>query len=201
MKTKKVIGTITSVGEYAAAAIMAFLAVLIGINVISRRFFNAPIYGSTELVQYGTLAAISLAAANTTLRREHPCVGLVVDALPPVGKSILRMITDCVCTVLLGLVTINLWPYFMEQYQSPRTTETLFIPYWIISGMILFCIFTVALVMLYHTIVDITNIVKPETYEEHAAEISLEGSGAIEEAQKAMEELEKKENVEKKEDE
>ena len=190
---RKMIGKILQDAEYVSCVILAFLAVLIGINVLSRRFFNAPIYGSTELVQYGTLAAICFASANTTWRREHPCVGLLIDALKPRGRSIARMLTDLASAVILAICGINLIPFFVEQVVSARVTETLYIPYWIISGLILFAIFTVMLVMAALTIYDVIAIVKPETNEEKPAAISLEGAGAIQEAQESVEKAEKKE--------
>lgn len=184
MRTRKIISTIYKYTEYIGCAIIALLAFLVVLNVITRRFFSLPIFGITEIVQYGTLAAISLAAANTTYLRNHPSVSILVDLLKPKAKSLTYAVTELISMSMLGYVGWNLIPNTVKEFNGFRTTESLFIPYWIISAMILFCILSVMVTELILMITDIVAAVKPETYVDEKKGLSLEGSNAIEEAKK-----------------
>ncbi|MEA4954519.1 MAG: TRAP transporter small permease [Pseudoflavonifractor sp.] len=189
MRTRKVISTIYKYTEYIGCAIIALLAFLVVLNVITRRFFSLPIFGITEIVQYGTLAAISLAAANTTYLRNHPSVSILVDLLKPKAKSLTCAVTELISMGMLGYVGWNLIPNTVKEFNGFRTTESLFIPYWVISAMILFCILSVMVTELILMITDIVAAVKPETYVDEKKGLSLEGSNAIVEAIKDVDEV------------
>jgi TRAP-type C4-dicarboxylate transport system permease small subunit len=190
MKTKKVIGVIFQYAEYIGCAIVSLLAFLVVLNIFTRRFLGMPIFGITEIVQYGTLAAISLAAANTTYLRNHPCVSILVDSFGPRAKSLTYAATELISTGMLGYVGWNLIPNTIKEFNGFRTTESLFIPYWIISAMILFCIISVMITELILMATDIMAAIKPETYVEEKKELSLEGSNAIVDAIKDVDGIE-----------
>lgn len=189
MKTKNIIRDIFHWMEYAGCAIIAILVVFVVLNVISRQL-GYPIFGITELVQYGTLAAISLAAANTTYLRSHPSVGILIDTFGVRGKAIASIITDLISAAILGYVGWNLLPTAIKEFQGYRTTESLFIPYWIINALILFCIFSVMLCLVILAVFDILTAVNPKATEEVKKELSLEGASAIAEAKEHVENLE-----------
>jgi hypothetical protein len=84
----------------------------------------------------------------------------------------------------------NLIPTAVKEFQGFRTTESLFIPYWIINALILFCVFSVMLCLLILTVIDIATAVNPEAAGEEKKELSLEGSGAIADAEEYTKNLE-----------
>lgn len=189
MQTKNIIKDVFRWMEYAGCAIIAILVIAVVLNVISRQL-GYPLFGITELVQYGTLAAISLAAANTTYLRSHPSVGILVDAFGVRGKAIASIITDLISAAILGYIGWNLLPAAIKEFQGFRTTESLFIPYWIINALILFCIFSVMLCLLILTVFDIQTAVNPKAAEEAKKELSLEGACAIAEAEEHLKSME-----------
>jgi TRAP-type C4-dicarboxylate transport system permease small subunit len=61
---------------------MGAVIVLIVVNVVLRRVFNAPIFGSTELICYGVLFTSSFALAQCEWVDGNIRMGLIIDTLP-----------------------------------------------------------------------------------------------------------------------
>ena len=131
-----------------ALILLTLTAAITVINVISRAAFHAPIFGVTELVQYGILAAVALAAPFSTLNHCHPTVDILVDALPVKVRNGFRIFTNVMTMCFFGLFAIKMWPFLAEMFNSHRTTESLFIPYWIINAFIELCMISVFIVEL-----------------------------------------------------
>lgn len=131
-----------------ALVLLFFTAAITVINVISRAAFNAPIFGVTELVQYGVLAAVALAAPFGTLNHCHPTVDILVDALPVKVRNGFRVFTNVMTMVFFGVFAVKLWPFLIDMIHSHRVTESLFIPYWIINAFIELCMISVFIVEL-----------------------------------------------------
>jgi len=130
--------------EKIACFIIFALACLTVINAIARRAFNTPIYGVTEIVEYGTLAAICLAAGNATLNRVHPAVSLLTNKLKPRTALAVLLCTDFVSLAVLLYVGIGLVPNVAAAATGGRVTDSLGISYGIVYGLVVLCIFVVA---------------------------------------------------------
>jgi len=143
-----------------ALALLFFTAAITVINVISRAAFNAPIFGITELVQYGVLAAVALAAPFATMNHCHPTVDILVDALPVKVKNGFRIFTNILSMGFFGLFAVKLWPFLIDMLHSHRTTESLFIPYWIINAFIELCMIAVFIVELIMCVEHIYLLIK-----------------------------------------
>lgn len=145
-KVKRVCEGIAKAFNYVSLCLIFFATAITVVNVISRSVFKAPIFGVTELVQYSTLGAVSLAAAYGTLRNTHPKVEILIDALKPRAKNAFAIFTNILTVVFFGLFGWKLWPIMTEMIFSHRTTESLFIPYWIINAFVELCMITVFIV-------------------------------------------------------
>ena len=69
-KIVRISGKIWLVFTRIASLFMALSAALIIVNIITRKFFNAPIFGSTELIAYASLiiAALAMIGSITAYR-------------------------------------------------------------------------------------------------------------------------------------
>ena len=81
---------------------MALSALLIFVNVVTRKFFNAPIYGTTELVQYAGLIIASFALIDNEWGDGNITLTIFLDML----KSRTRYIACAVVHVIEGLTFI-----------------------------------------------------------------------------------------------
>lgn len=90
-----------------AALILALMALLITWSVISRKWFGNPVSWSVELSEYALLYVTFLATAWVLQRGEHVKVDLIVDALPPSARRVLRVVNNA-----LGLAVSLLLAWF-----------------------------------------------------------------------------------------
>lgn len=145
MKTRASIDSVFVLLEKVAGIIILLLVILTAVNVVARRAFNLPIFGITEIVEYGMLAAICLASANASFQREHPSVSLVTGLLSEKARTRVQFMVDFACMAVLSYVGAGLLPNIFSSESMQRVTESLGVPYVLVYVLIDLCIFVVAL--------------------------------------------------------
>ncbi|MDR0851523.1 MAG: TRAP transporter small permease [Clostridiales Family XIII bacterium] len=161
-KVKKVIYKASLYLENISLVFLSLTALITVVNVLSRAFFNHPIFGITEGVQYAIFAAVCLGAANCTLLNQHAKVGIIVEALKPKAQKITGVVTHIMSIGFFAVVTVRLWPGMVETFHSTRTTESYAIPYWYINLFIIICFIMVTIVLLYQLVVQIIALTSKE---------------------------------------
>jgi len=113
-----------------SASLILFAMLLVSAEVISRKFFNAPIHGQLELGELLMPPIIFLAIAYTQSTGGHVRMTIVIDHLPPV----LRHVTE-IATKLLAIAVYAVLCYYSAKF-AYRTWEfhdvTMSPPYFVI---------------------------------------------------------------------
>lgn len=116
---------------------MVISALLIVANVILRRFFNAPIFGSTEMIQYLGLAITAFAVIENEWGEGNIIMGLFVDMMPRKPRYVLNMIEHFIEGVVFCVVDYLLLDAVLSQMARGNLTPELHMPKWIPTGVVL----------------------------------------------------------------
>jgi TRAP-type C4-dicarboxylate transport system permease small subunit len=111
-----------------ATTALAAMMFLMAADVVGRYFFNHPIPGGMELVEYLMATFVPLAVAYCSLERSHIAVDLIADKLPRRIRGILRIIIGVISFVFIGLIGWQNFAYIGEMYNSNLTSAVLKIP-------------------------------------------------------------------------
>ena len=112
---------------------MAISAALIIVNIILRRFFNAPIFGTTELVQYLGLIVASFAIVQNEWGDGNITMALIVDTLHQKPRYILNAIEFFLEAILFGVIDYLLFSDVLNKFSKGNLTAELRFPKWIPS--------------------------------------------------------------------
>jgi len=124
---------------------LALMVLLITLDVVLRYFFNRPIKGSYELVEFMMVLVVFLGLAYTQTKKAHVSISLFTSKLSPRQTSVVGSATNLLCLVIFSLIT---WRCFI-QAENLRTNGTssdvLFLPnfpfMWVvIFGSVLLCL-------------------------------------------------------------
>ena len=79
---RKVLDKATSYFRVLSCILFLAVAVLTLINVVGRSFFNSPLQGATEIVQYGTMLAAAAVMSRTGFEHRHIIVNVIFRRFP-----------------------------------------------------------------------------------------------------------------------
>lgn len=121
--------------SFGLARVSGWLLFAVGIalayEVIARRIFAAPTIWASELSELMMVWAVFLGLAWLVQADEHIRVTIIVDAMPPVGQRILRLVS---LVVVLAFATLVAWhglrlPY--DNFISGRKSGSMLnLPVW-----------------------------------------------------------------------
>lgn len=110
-----------------ALLIMMFWVV---VDVALRFFFNKPLLGSYEIVEYMMVAFVFMAFAYAQFCKTHITVPIVVEHLPVRGRAVLNTITNLI-TIFIGAILIwGAGKQSLDTFNSHMTSSVLLIPKW-----------------------------------------------------------------------
>ena len=119
-----------------AAVFMVLSVAVIIANIILRRFFNAPIYGSTEIIQYVGLITASLAIVQTEWTEGNITMSLFVDMMSQKARDILMFIEFVINTVIFIVIDYLLVKDVFSKFAKHTLTSELKFPKWIPSTVL-----------------------------------------------------------------
>jgi TRAP-type C4-dicarboxylate transport system permease small subunit len=111
-----------------ATASLAAMMFLMAADVVGRYFFNSPISGGLELVEYLMAVIVPLSVAYCALQGAHVSVELLVDRLHPAVRQVIKIFTSTLSIVFVGLISWQNFLYIGEMYRSHLTSAVLKIP-------------------------------------------------------------------------
>ena len=126
--SKTVITNITGVLTVIAATALTLMMFLTAADVAGRYFFNNPISGAMELVEYLMAIIVPFSIAYCALQKSHVAVDLIVDHFP---KKIRRILHILVTIPSIGFILLISWQSYLsifETYESNMTSAVLLIP-------------------------------------------------------------------------
>jgi tripartite ATP-independent transporter DctM subunit len=120
------------------------MVLLITLDVVLRYFFNRPIKGSYELVEFMMVLVVFLGLAYTQTKKGHVSISLLTSKLSPSQMSVLGSTTNLLCLIIFSLIT---WRCIMQAENlrtSGTSSDVLFIPnfpfMWVVVfGSVLLC--------------------------------------------------------------
>jgi tripartite ATP-independent transporter DctM subunit len=124
--------------------ILALMVLLITLDVVLRYFFNRPIKGSYELIEFMMVVLVFLGLGYTQTKKGHISITLFTGKLSPGQLSVIRSATYLLCLAIFAMIA---WRCILqaEALRIDRiTSDILFIPnypfMWIVVfGSVLLC--------------------------------------------------------------
>ncbi|QJR18135.1 TRAP transporter small permease [Pelagibacterium halotolerans] len=115
------------------ALIVLLLATFVG--VIMRYFLSAPILGSNEIIQLGSVALVMLAMPAAAQREAHVRVDVLDGAIGPWGRFIGDIIARVLGMFLLGVLAWRAWDKAFDAFEYGDVTNMISIPFWPFYGL------------------------------------------------------------------
>ncbi len=163
-----------------AAGVFAVM-ILVVLNVILRKLFNAPIAGTYEGVIYGMLTVVCLGLIYNELRDGNISISFFLEKMRPKTANVIRIITTAISTVLMGSITVNQYSMIIAKYNNHAVSDVLNIPHWIIVLILTLGFAALTLVLLLKTVLLVMNHKSlPDhimTAEERAEQLEVDETG------------------------
>lgn len=141
----------------ALGAICLMGMVLVTCSDVTIRLFGNPIFGSEEIVSFLLALVIGLTLPFSHMERIHVGVEIVFRLLPPKVQILLKIVTDFVSLLLMIAITVMMFAYWLDTWESGEVSMNLEFPeYWIIFALA--CCFLILNFFILRDIVIIKNI-------------------------------------------
>ena len=116
----------SALGAIALLVMMFWVVADVGL----RFFFNKPLLGSYEIVEYMMVAFVFMAFSYAQFCKTHIAVPILVERLPKRAKAALNSITD-LATICIGAILIwGAGKQSLDTFNSHMTSAVLLIPKW-----------------------------------------------------------------------
>jgi tripartite ATP-independent transporter DctM subunit len=149
-------GVVVRVGSWVLVVMMCLTVA----DVFLRYVFNAPILGSSELVELMMALVVSFGLAYTLLKEGHVRVTLVVSRFPERVQVIIESITSLLC---LGLFSLIAWQGIVqakELWTTNLTSASLFVPIWPFVLMVTLGSILLSLVLLANLLQSLAKVIE-----------------------------------------
>lgn len=141
---------VTRVLTVIAAAALTIMMFLTAADVGCRYFFNSPISGALELVEFLMAIIVPFSVAYCALQKSHVAVDLIVDLFP---KNAQRICHFLITIPTIGFILLISWQNYLsifEVYDSKLTSAVLKIPAYPFVIPVAIGTFVFAVIMLAH---------------------------------------------------
>ena len=142
---ERILDKIVKASGLVSAVFLFCLMSLIFIDVFMRYFFNRPILGGTELVEFLMALTISLSLAYGQYLKRHVFVEIFYQKLKGRAKFIADIIVYIMCFGIYILISIYALQQAEYLFQVKMTSQVLLIPVWpfrvVLSiGALIYCL-------------------------------------------------------------
>ena len=111
-----------------AAAVLASMMFLMAADVIGRYFFNSPIPGGLELVEFMMAIIVPFGIAYCALHRSHVAVDMIVERFPRTLRQAVDTLTTLVSVVFIAILCWQNILNVFDTYDSNMTSAVLKLP-------------------------------------------------------------------------
>lgn len=111
-----------------AACCLFGMALLTGSDVAMRGVFNTPIFGCEEIVSILGVIAVGFALPYTHYQKSHIGVEILVRKLSKKTRNAVKLVTNFVTLILVGLVTWRMYLYAQTLGKSGEVSMNLELP-------------------------------------------------------------------------
>lgn len=123
---------LTKATGYLSAGIMMVVMVVVVVNVIARRFFNAPIFGITEIARFGMMISASFSLMITEWNDGNIQMTALRDLVKGRARLIMNSVTHILATVCFIYVAYYLFIQMAYRIGTGETSTDLHIYMWIL---------------------------------------------------------------------
>ena len=154
-----------SAGKWMAvvgASALTLMMLLTVIDVTGRYFFNAPLFGTYEMVELLLIVAGTWGMAACQMERSHITVGIVVDKLPLRAQAIIRSIALFLSAGLFAVITWQMLVLTVRYIERGKAGITADLGISLVPFSIMFAMGTAAfsLVLLLHLVQSLIQVRK-----------------------------------------
>ncbi len=125
-----------NVSSMVAGVFLTFNMLVIIANIIMRRLFSTPIFGSTEIVSYVSLITASFAVAQNEWFDGNIRMTLVMELISKKAGKILHFIDYIVCSIAFVYVSYLLVRQAADKFIVADFSSDLRIPLFIFAGVL-----------------------------------------------------------------
>lgn len=119
-----------------ATIFLAAIVFVIILNIIMRRFFNMPIFGSTEIIRYCSLGAASFALCQNEWFEGNVKMTILTETLSKKKRQILDFIVNIICTVAFMYISYLLVQQAIDKFVNKDVSIELNFPLFIAAGIL-----------------------------------------------------------------
>ena len=142
---------------FIAGALLLINVLLIISNIIARRFFNAPILGSTEYVQYLSLISASLALAQNEWFNGNIKMSLFLEMMSDKLRRIFVIGADLISSAAFCFISYLLVKQAVSKYIVADVTSTLKLPMWVFAAFLAFGVILLTICLILKMIINATE--------------------------------------------
>ncbi|MBW2207369.1 MAG: TRAP transporter large permease subunit [Deltaproteobacteria bacterium] len=125
---EKFANPLSRIADSVGRAILALMVLLITLDVVLRYFFNRPIKGSYELVEFMMVLLVFLGLAFTQTKKNHVSITLFTGKLSPSQMAVIGSVTYLLCLIIFSMIT---WRCLLQAEAlrlNGTSSDILFIP-------------------------------------------------------------------------
>ena len=122
---------------YAATALLAFVMVEVGVDVVLRYFFNKPIIWSTEINENNLVYITFLCASYLLSKNRHVSVEMVTDRMTPGQRHLFTGLNSIVGFVICAIIAyygtrVSVTDFFAGTYKPTQLRIPNIYIFWVI---------------------------------------------------------------------
>ncbi|WP_419786963.1 TRAP transporter small permease [Pseudodesulfovibrio sp.] len=121
-----------------ASACLMGMALLTGADVFMRGVFNAPIFGSEEIVTILGIVVIGFALPYAHYQKSHIGVEILVRHLSRRTRRGLKLLTNTATLALIGIITWRMFLYGQALEESGEVSMNLELPEYMVVYLLAF---------------------------------------------------------------
>jgi TRAP-type C4-dicarboxylate transport system permease small subunit len=168
-RLKKSMAFVIDKSYHIAGSLLIINMLMIVANIVSRRFFNSPVFGSTEFVMYCTLLSAGFAISATEWSNEHIKMTILVDFIRARSERAASLI-DCIISfasaVGIGIAMVILFRLVLTKFAGGDVTGSYKIPQFILAGFLTFGFLLLFICLIVKGILSLESKTKSKDVEE-----------------------------------
>lgn len=126
--------------SYAGAILILAMTVLISYDVILRYFFNDPMLGAHEMVEYMLLTCFFLFLTDCWNASTHVRMGIVYEKMTGGVKKAADAFIGITGALLFGVMALKIWEELLYAFEADQISSELLMPIWPFKLVALLCL-------------------------------------------------------------
>jgi TRAP-type C4-dicarboxylate transport system permease small subunit len=157
-KIDKALHKVLYVFAVISSLFLIILMTVTAVNIVSRKLFQNPVYGNTEISMYAFLLSVALGLGYTEYNRGNVKVTIIIDYVPKLARKIIVTLMDTISGVFSLFVSYQMALSAISKFNLGDVTETLKMPVWIFCVVISLSFLTLALACLWNVVKEILDL-------------------------------------------